>query len=207
MTQRHCVSNVPALCVCGTVALSNSNFASTFISIYFLCLFRCSFVINNNLSDSVSIRLGLSQSDPLVGKRTQLLESIGVFKENDLAVLPSPRFISPELLGFVRVFNMDEGQLTHWLAPDKCATDLLHLDCALNTEVETKTWIFMKTRITLLLKSFATSIEDDEHLLEMHAKKGQQKLGHIKLLIVQFRLNEKRILRDALTYVGERIKP
>lgn len=163
--------------------------------------------MNKNLSDSVSIRLGLSQSDPLVNKRTQLLESIGVFKENDLAVLPAPIFISPELLGFVRVFNMDEEQLTHWLAPGKCATDLLHLDCALNTELETKAWIFMKTRITLLLKAFATTSEDDEHLLEMHQKKGQQKLGHIKLLIVQFRLNEKRILREALTYVNERIKP
>lgn len=179
----------------------------TFIhSFQFISCF-CSFVINKNLSDSVSIRLGLSQSDPLVGKRTQLLESIGVFKENDLAVLPAPRFISPELLGFVRVFNMNEEQLMHWLAPDKCATDLLHLDCALNTELETKTWIFMKTRITLLLRAFATTVEDDEHLLEMHQRKGQQKLGHIKLLITQFRLNEKRILRDALAYVEERIKP
>lgn len=65
----------------------------------------------------------------------------------------------------------------------------------------------MKTRITLLLRAFGTSLEDDEHLLEMHQKKGQQKLGHFKLLIVQFRLNEKRILRNALTYVNERIKP
>lgn len=173
-----------------------------------LCFrFVHSFVISKNLSDSVSIRLGLSQSDPLVNKRTQLLDSIGVAKENDLTVLPSPRFISPELLGFVRVFNMDDEQLTHWLAPDKCATDLLHLDCALNTELETKTWTFMKTRITLLLRAFGTTIDDDERALEMHQKKGQQKLGHIKSLIITFRLNEKRILRDALMYVDERIKP
>lgn len=101
---------------------------------------------------------------------------------------------------------MNEEQLMHWLAPDKCATDLLHLDCALDTELETKTWIFLKIRITLLLKAFTTSLEDDEQLLEMHQKKGQQKLGHIKLMIVRFRLNEKRILGDALTYVQERIK-
>lgn len=153
------------------------------------------------------VRLGLSQSDVLVKQRSQLLDSIGITKNSEITVLPSPRFISPELLAFVRVFNMNEEQLKHWLAPDKSASDLLYLDCALETELEIKTWNFLKMRLTLLLKSFPTTLEDDINLLEQHQKKGQQKLSHTKTMIIQYRITEKRILREALTYIEERSKP
>lgn len=153
------------------------------------------------------IRLGLSQSDPLVNKRTELLESIGITKNSEITVLPTPRFISPELLAFVRIFNMNEEQLNHWLAPDKVASDLLYLDCALDTALEIKTWNFLKMRLTLLLRAFPTTVDDDINSLEQHQKKGQQKLGHIKTMIIQYRIAEKRILHDALTYIEERSKP
>lgn len=153
------------------------------------------------------IRLGLSQSDPLVKQRTQLLDSIGITKNTEITVLPTPKFISPELLAFVRIFNMNAEQLNHWLAPDKIASDLLYLDCALDTELEIKTWNFLKMRITLLLKAFPTTLEDDTNLLEQHQKKGQQKLSHIKTMIIQYRITEKCILRDALIYIEERSKP
>lgn len=153
------------------------------------------------------VRLGLSQSDVLVKQRSQLLDSIGITKNSEITVLPSPRFISPELLAFVRVFNMNEEQLKHWLAPDKAASDLLYLDCALETELEIKTWNFLKMRLTLLLKSFPTTLEDDINILEQHQKKGQQKLSHTKTMIIQYRITEKRILREALTYIEERSKP
>lgn len=153
------------------------------------------------------VRLGLSQSDVLVKQRSQLLDSIGITKNSEITVLPSPRFISPELLAFVRVFNMNEEQLKHWLAPEKVASDLLYLDCALETELEIKTWNFLKMRLTLLLKSFPTTLDDDINLLEQHQKKGQQKLSHTKTMIIQYRITEKRILREALTYIEERSKP
>lgn len=153
------------------------------------------------------VRLGLSQSDVLVKQRSQLLDSIGITKNSEITVLPSPRFISPELLAFVRVFNMNEDQLKHWLAPEKVASDLLYLDCALETELEIKTWNFLKMRLTLLLKSFPTTLDDDINLLEQHQKKGQQKLSHTKTMIIQYRITEKRILREALTYIEERSKP
>lgn len=165
------------------------------------------FVVENNQWDSVVIRLGLSQSDPLVKQRSQLLESIGITKNSEITVLPAPKFISPELLAFVRIFNMNEEQLKHWLAPEKVASDLLYLDCALDTTLEIKTWNFLKMRLTLLLKAFPTSLEDDINLLEQHQKKGQQKLGHIKTMIIQHRIIEKRILREALIYIEERSKP
>lgn len=61
-------------------------------------------------------------------------------------------------------------------------------------------------RLTLLLRSFATSLADDEVLIENHGK-GQNKLGHNRALIIQFRITEKRILTDALGYVELRTKP
>lgn len=170
--------------------------------------FNFRFVVENNQADSVAIRLGLSQTDPLVKQRSQLLESIGITKNSEITVLPASRgFISPELLAFVRIFNMNEEQLEHWLAPDKVASDLQHLDCALDTAVEIKTWSFLKMRLTLLLKAFPTTMEEDINLLEQHHKKGQQKLSHIKTMVIQYRIIEKRNLRDALVYIEERSKP
>lgn len=74
----------------------------------FIFIFR--FVVyNNNQFDSVPIRLGLSSSDQLIVERTSLLEKIGLARNSEVEVLPAPRYISPELLGFVRIFNMNEG--------------------------------------------------------------------------------------------------
>lgn len=160
--------------------------------------------MEHNQSDSVVIHLGLSPSDVLVKQRTQLLDNIGILKSTEITALPAPKYISPELLAFVRVFNMNEEQLTHWLAPNKQATDLLYLDCALDTSLELKTWNYLKMRLLLLLKAFPTSHADDVAQLEQHQRKGQQKLGHIKTMIVQYRISEKRILNDALAYIEER---
>lgn len=91
-------------------------------------------------------------------------------------------------------------QLTHWLASEK-ASDLCHLDCALDTDLEMKTWKFLEIRLTILLRSFPTTIADDEALLER-----PKQLGHVKSLLVELRLNEKRILRDAVEYVNQRVK-
>lgn len=151
--------------------------------------------------------MGLSQSDQLVKQRTELLESIGIMKTSEITVLPPPKFISPELLAFVRIFNMNAEQLQHWLAPEKVASDLLYLDCALDTALEIKTWTFLKMRLTLLLKAFPTTLDEDVNILQSHQKKGQQKLGHIKTMTLQYRSTEKRILQNALGYIEERIKP
>lgn len=99
------------------------------------------------------------------------------------------------------------AHLKHWLENDKCAADLLYLDCALDTALETKTWTFLKIRLTLLLRAFLTTLQDDLELLKQHQMKGHQKLGHIKTMLIQFRITEKRILSEALDYVEQRTKP
>lgn len=150
--------------------------------------------------------MGLSQSDPLLNERTNLLAKINISRTCELYVRPAPEYISKELLGFVRVFNMNEEQLKHWLSNDKCSNDLLYLDCGLDTEVEIKTWTFLKTRISLLLKMFPTTLNDDEQYLVANSKKGSNKLSHIKTMILNYRICEKKILIDALNFIDERIK-
>lgn len=68
-----------------------------------------------------------------------------------------------------------------------------------------KIWTFLKMRLTILLRSFTTTIVEDEAIVDAH-RKGQNKLGHHKALIIQFRLTEKHILQDALVYVEQRTK-
>lgn len=116
-----------------------------------------------------------------------------------------PDYISPELLAFVRIFNMNLEQLNHWTDSERAA-DLLHMDCALETSLESKTWMFLQTRLTLLLRAFPTTLEEDETLLSNHIK-GQAKLGYIKAMVVQYRILEKRILTNALEYAKQRTKP
>lgn len=60
-------------------------------------------------------------------------------------------------------------------------------------------------RLLLLLKSFSTTLIEDEQIYENH-RKGQNKLGHIRAMCVQFRITEKRILNEALEYVEQRTK-
>lgn len=100
--------------------------------------------------------------------------------------------------------NIFSEQLDHWLASDR-SNDLLHLDCALETALETKIWTFLKMRLMILLKSFTTTLVEDEAIMEAH-RKGQNKLGHNRALVIQFRITEKRILQDALEYVEQRTK-
>lgn len=186
-------------------------------------------MVSDNQYDSVPIRLGLSASDALIAERTQLLEKIGLARNSEVEVLPAPRYISSELLAFVRIFNMNEGMpcdshllsslyrniafcvivehLKHWLENDKCATDLFYQDCALDTEHEIKTLAFLKIRLKLLLQAFPTSLDDDQQLLDGQQKKRQQQLGHIKSMLIQYRITEKRILKEALEYVEQRTKP
>lgn len=106
----------------------------------------------------------------------------------------------------MRVFNMNEEQLKHWLSSDKSSKDLLYMDCALDTAAEIKTWTFLKTRILLLLKAFATTLEEDVEHLEGHLKKGPNRLSHIRTMIFNYRISEKQMLKEALAFIDERIK-
>ena len=163
-----------------------------------------SFIYPENSKDSVLIRLGLGNHDQLYTEKTQLLDQLHIANNCELKVLQSPEFISSHLLAFVRVFNMNREQLNHWTNSER-AVDLLHIDCGLETSLELKTWMFLQTRLGILLRVFPTTLEDDENTLMNH-QKGQAKLGHIKAMLLQYRILEKKILINALDYAKQRTK-
>lgn len=69
----------------------------------------------DNPNDVVKIKLGLNDSDELLEDRKNLLAKIKIPSSTDLDLLPTSPYISPELLGFVRVFNMNKGELQDYL--------------------------------------------------------------------------------------------
>lgn len=89
--------------------------------------------------------------------------------------------------------------MEYWLKSDKCG-DLKFIDCALETSLENKLWLFLNGRIKLLMCSYKTSLEDDEKMIQ------DNKLNDKTILAVKMRLTEKKILKSALEYIEQRIK-
>ncbi|XP_036215371.2 actin-histidine N-methyltransferase [Bactrocera oleae] len=162
------------------------------------------FINPTNPKDYVCIKLGLGSTDPLLEKRVQLLLMMQISKNTDLQVLPPPKYISSELLAFVRVFNMNAQQLEHWINSER-AMDLLHIDCALETTLESKTWQYLQTRLMLLLRVFPTTLEVDEEQLAAY-KKGELYLCYVEAMVLEYRVLEKRVLAAALDYAKQRVK-
>ncbi|EDV47427.1 histone-lysine N-methyltransferase setd3 [Drosophila erecta] len=167
------------------------------------------FVDVNNLKDYVNIRVGLSPTDALAAKRASILDKLNIRHNAELRVLPAPEFISKELLAFVRVFKMSAEQLDHWCSDLERAGDLLHIDCALETDHETRTWQFLEDRLKLLLAVFDKEMrEADElkELSELELKDGAKSGQEIELMLLLYRRLERSILAGALQYAQEHRK-
>lgn len=165
----------------------------------------------------MQIRLGLSPTDPLGEQRALLLNTLNIERKAELRVLPAPEHISGELLAFVRVFNMSAEQLEHWCSDLERAVDLLHIDCALDTDLETRTWQYMYQRLKLLLGVLEATLHEVDEVQQLEAlqlkeeqeedkKKKVQANDEIDIMLLQYRRLERRILTDALQYAQERLK-
>ncbi|XP_017030448.1 actin-histidine N-methyltransferase [Drosophila kikkawai] len=170
------------------------------------------FVDLNNRKDYVKIRLGLSPTDPLAEQRARILAKLNIDRKAELRVLPAPDFISGELLAFVRVFNMSAEQLDHWHSDLERAGDLLHIDCALETDHETRTWQYLYQRLKLLLGVFEVTLKEADEVellsqLKIKEAAGEAAAGHeIDLMLLEYRRLERSILAGALQYAQEHCK-
>lgn len=173
-----------------------------------------SFVYPDNREDSVVVRLGLSTTDPLFVQRTRLLVSLDIQPQTELLVRNAPRPIAGPMLAFVRVFNMSAAQLDYWLADERIGSlrsatlllgepDIGDEAGELNAGLDAKVWTFLRVRFTLLLAAFATTLAEDEATMEAQ-RRGQNKLGFVRSMLVQYRLLERRMLAVALEYAVER---
>ncbi|XP_064536358.1 actin-histidine N-methyltransferase [Drosophila montana] len=164
------------------------------------------FLDMNNPKDYVQIRLGLSPTDALAEQRALLLSELNIERKAELRVLPAPEHISGELLAFVRVFNMSKEQLEHWCSDLERAIDLLHIDCALETDLETRTWQYLYQRLKLLLGVLDATLKEADEQQQLEALQQQPAPSEIDIMVLQYRRLERRILSDALQYAQERLK-
>ncbi|CAH1159824.1 unnamed protein product [Phaedon cochleariae] len=157
------------------------------------------FIYDENTHDGIWIRLGISKQDPLQEKRTDLLNRLGIATSGDFFIKKGSDPVDGTLLAFLRIFNMDEEQLLHWLESDR-SDDLRYLECALDTTLEKKSWTFLQARLKLLLGIYKTTLEEDLELLQ------DKELGANKVLGIRMRAIEKRILRGAIEYIDQCIR-
>lgn len=154
------------------------------------------FVFPANDNKNFSIKLSLSKADELLEQRSKLLEVLEIRTSGNFQIAPT---FSPELLGFVRIFNMNKDQLTTWLAADN-VKELRNPEFKLDKKFELKVLMFLLVRVKLLLKAFPTTLEEDEALLvENQAQKT-------KLMLIQYRMLEKRALNEIADEIQKKLK-
>ncbi|XP_059484830.1 actin-histidine N-methyltransferase [Neocloeon triangulifer] len=156
------------------------------------------FVPSDNSHDTLAIRLGISHADPLGDKKRTLLNTLALPCSGEFLLHAGPEPVDAKLRAFLRVFSMTD-ELDHWLSKQDGGKDLEYVDCALDTNLESRAWTFLKTRVTLLLASYSTSLQEDEILLQSRG------INPYKRLAVQQRLAEKKILHSTLNYAQQRL--
>ena len=149
------------------------------------------FFAGEHENDEVSVRLGVAQADVLHAKKAELLSALSLPVKGDFFVYASGE-IDPQLRAFVRIVHMDSATLTaHLQDPARCAS-LGAPEGIVSSENETAAINFLRVRISLLLKVYPTSAEDDRQILEEDAETYAEKLA------VRLRMSEKKILARAL---------
>lgn len=157
------------------------------------------FIPNNNEYDSYFVRLGISKCDPLRDKRTILLKKLDLENTQEFKLSKGENPINGKLLAFLRIFNMNEGQLDHWIKSNKPG-DLEYIECALDVSLEKKSWTFLQTRLKLLLATYQTSLEQDKILL------NESKLSHNTQLAINMRASEKEIIWWTLNWLEQHVR-
>ncbi|XP_047499015.1 actin-histidine N-methyltransferase-like isoform X1 [Penaeus chinensis] len=171
------------------------------------------FVEIGNENDSLAIKLGVSKNDPLHDEKVALLTSLGLPSSGSFMLIPGLHPISPGLLAFTRIFCMDKEiqdwmqekpavkpevqekiSLDKWKDDGEKAKGLLHEDCDVGTTVQDKTWRFLHTRVSLLIRAYPTTLEEDQAALP--TLKGNEAIIRSLLMC------EKMILKDAMTYLS-----
>jgi protein-histidine N-methyltransferase len=153
------------------------------------------FVFPENTNKNFNIVFSLSKADELYDGRSKLLEKLGVKTSGQFQISPT---FSNELLAFVRVFNMNKEQLNKWLEAENFK-ELLSPDLNMDKAIEKKILMFLLMRVKILLKAFPTTIEEDQALLETQTNKT-------KLLLIQYRILEKKALKEISIEIEEMMK-
>jgi len=153
------------------------------------------FVFPDNQHDCLTIRLGVARTDSQAQARNALLERLAV-NNRSFHLTRTENPLDGQLMAFLRVLQMDQGQLQEWQEAADVG-DLL--DIQASTAVDGKVMEYMITRSALLLRSYPSTLEQDQ-------KNLKDNKNPIELMICQLLLCEKRILVNTVAYCERELK-
>jgi len=155
------------------------------------------FVFPDNQADCLTIRLGVAKTDTLATARLALLERLGVTSQKfHLRRTEEP--LEGGLVAFLRVLQMDQAAIQEEM--EKEDTEILGL-CRVEKEtaVDGKVMQYMITRAALLLRSYPTTLEQDQATMK-------DSKDPVLRLTTQLLLCEKRILVATVAYCEQKLQ-
>jgi len=187
-----------------TVCLAQRNFSpgeqfTIFYGVRANCdlLIHNGFVFADNQSDCLTIRLGVAKTDTLAADRLALLEKLGILSQKfHLRRTEEP--LEGSLVAFLRVLQMDQTAIQEQMEKESPELEKL---CQVQelTSLDGKVMQYMITRAALLLRSYPTTLEQDQTTMK-------ESKDPIVLLTTQLMLCEKRILVSTVAYCEQRLK-
>jgi len=187
-----------------TVCMANREFKqgeqfTIFYGIRANCdlLIHNGFVFPDNQADCLTIKLGIAKTDPLANIRLQLLEKLQIHSHK-FYINKSEEPLNDKLVAFLRILQMDQAQLEEYSKLELASATKL-LDLKVTTQFDGKMLQYMITRCALLLRSYPTSMDQDQALM----KETQDPIMRNN---VQLRLYEKRILVSTVAVCEQKLK-
>ena len=152
------------------------------------------FFYPNNSHDIVKLKLSLSKSDSNYEARQQLIKRLGLEESFPIGCVPTP--IKDSLNAFLLIANSSEEEVKAMLQCDdtELATKL-HSGGLVSNETRIKGFKMLKDRCDLCLRVIPDMSDDIKTLYE------NAQLSDTKRLSLSLKMNEKRLLRDAISFI------
>jgi len=148
-----------------------------------------------NAHDSYVLKLGVSKNDPVAADKLEMLDVLSIPRHGTYFPLSQGGGDKPPfdnvLLAFVRILCLKtKEELAPFKEDPEKVRDLLN--DSFEADLDDKAYKYIETRCSLLLRSYPTTLDQDEKLLS----DGEEvkKLSANKLNCVRLRVEEKKIL-------------
>ncbi|XP_045526319.1 actin-histidine N-methyltransferase [Pieris brassicae] len=154
------------------------------------------FVYPNNDYDYITLTMGVSSSDALRELKMSLLTKLGLNNVTQYRLYKKGTIIMPELLAFIRIFNMNKDELEKW-SKSGLPSDLVSSDESsakeVGCDIDARAYNYLLTRCNILISAYKK--------LEVKDADTQNR-KNIKLL----KECEVQILEDAIEYINKTIE-
>ena len=126
------------------------------------------FVAAENAANALQVKLGISKNDALASAKYDLLSRLVISPQGHFQVGRDPeKPLDQPTLAFLRVMCLStQEEIDLWGSEDKIRGLLDEQLEGEDKELDLKAYKYISTRCTLLLRSYPTSIEDDEKALK-----------------------------------------